>query len=153
ATGGGGGGGAQAQTKPSTISSIFDLINTQVSIPNANGQGSTNYPSPLNDSGQRAQLLPLLLDKVSTPQNTDLPPRINVNTAPAAVLYTIPGLQDADIQAILANRPSLSSTDAPDPTFQTIAWLITVANLSPTTVKNIEKYVTTRSQVYRFQVL
>src|SRR5262249_24390021 len=149
----GGGGGTQTQGQPTTISSLYDLVNSQVAIPNANRLVSTNYPSPLRDSGQLAQLLPLLLDKVSTTQNTDLTPRININTAPAPVLYALPGLQESDVQAILAHRPSLSSNEPPDPIFQTPAWLIAVASLSPTTVKNVEKYITTRSQVFSFQVL
>ena len=46
-------------------------------------------------------MLPLLLDKVTTCPATEIPARININTAPQAVLATLPGLQDADVQTIL----------------------------------------------------
>src|SRR5207253_1840692 len=85
---------------------------------------------------------------VSTPE---MPARINVNTAPQAVLLALPGLSDADVQMILDTRPSASSTDAPDPIFSTPAWLIVQANLTPSKLKTLERYITARSQVYRVQ--
>jgi hypothetical protein len=141
------------QGRPRSISSLYELINSSVAVPNSNGQGTTNYPSPLNNPSQLQTLLPTLLDEVTTTQSTELPARVNVNTAPAAVLATLPGLADADVQAILQHRPSLSSSDAPDQTYQTPAWLITVAGLTPTKMRALEKYVTTRAQVYRGQIL
>ena len=38
-------------------------------------------------------------------------------------------------------------------TFTTPAWLITQLNISPTVMDKLDKYITTKSQVYRFQVL
>jgi hypothetical protein len=80
--------------------------------------------------------------------------RINVNTAPSAVLLAlgqgVNGVQPTDIQNILSNRPVPGSTP-PDPIYQTTAWLLVRANLSPSTIKRLEPYITTRSQVYRFQ--
>src|SRR5262249_42667776 len=81
----------------------------------------------------------------------DLPPRINVNTAPQAVLAALPGLQTSDVQNIISKRPDPSSNEAPDPIFATPTWLITQAGLSPTTLKTLDKYITTRTQVYRLQ--
>jgi hypothetical protein len=37
--------------------------------------------------------------------------------------------------------------------YRSPAWLVTEANLPVSTVRSLEKYVTTRSQVYRVQVL
>jgi type II secretory pathway component PulK len=94
-----------------------------------------------------------LLDSTTTSRDAVIPARINVNTASQTVLACLPGLQDADVQAIIQNRPSLSSTDTPDPVFQSPAWLITQANLKPATLKTLEKYITARSSVYRVQSL
>ena len=94
-----------------------------------------------------------MLDETTTTLNTDLTPRINVNTASQTVLETIPGLQDGDIQNILSTRPDPTANQAPDPIFQTPAWLLTEGNLSEATLKAIAPYITARSQVYRFQVL
>jgi type II secretory pathway component PulK len=142
------GGGSRARA----ISSLFELINTTVSIPSSDPRGQpTRYPSPLNDRGAQQQLLPILFDKVTTLRSAEIPGRININTAPAAVLATLPGLSDTDVQNILSHRPSISGTDTPDPNFQTPAWLLTEANLTPTKLQALDKYVTTRSQVYRLQ--
>src|SRR5262249_5473304 len=80
-------------------------------------------------------------------------PRVNVNTAPKAVLLALPGLSDGDVQNILDHRPTPSSTQTPDPIYQTPAWLITEASFSPTTLRTLERYITGRSQVYRVQVI
>jgi DNA uptake protein ComE-like DNA-binding protein len=137
------------------ISSLYDLVNATVSITTGSGrtQRTVRYPSPLQDPSQQAQLLPILLDKTTTSQNAELPPRINVNTAPQVVLSALPGLADADVQAILSNRPQPSAGAAPDPIYQTPAWLITNANLSVSKLKTLEKYITARTQVYRVQSL
>ena len=59
-------------------------------------------------------------------------------------------LQQSDVQNILANRPTIY-TASTDPSYQTPAWLITKGVLTPATMKKLEKYITTRSQVYRVQ--
>jgi hypothetical protein len=51
----------------------------------------------------------------------------------------------------LSQRPDPSSSSAPDPIYQTPGWLISKASLSPTLVKELEQYITTRSQIYRLQ--
>lgn len=165
---------------PQSIASLFGLINTQVGItsgggsttmvqtsvtrgPNGSvvvsktatttGQQSTTktYACPLNDASQRATLLPLLLDKCTTQKATELPARVNVNTAPQAVLAALPGLQDTDVETILNTRPNAASTDAPDQTFQSLAWLMTEANLPAKTLQTLERYITARTSVYRVQ--
>ena len=165
--------------QPRSISSLFELINSQVSITSnqtvmtgsatIGGSGqmtirfttttTTNrsttqiYPSPLRDPSKLREMLPKLLDKVTTQRNAEIAGRVNVNTAPRAVLAALPGLTDGDVQTILSLRPSPSATEPPDPIFQTPAWLITEANLSPDTLRTLERYITTRTQVYRVQVV
>ncbi|HLN27027.1 MAG TPA: type II secretion system protein GspK [Gemmataceae bacterium] len=159
-----------------SISSVFQLINSSVNVPaggsttvttnvavSPNGQSASSttnsstttttisYPSPLNDPSQLGQLLPLLLDETTTSKKSELPPRINVNTASAAVLATLPGLTESDVQNIVQNQPNYSSGETPDPAYQTTAWLITIANLSTSKVQAVDSYITARSQVYRVQ--
>jgi type II secretory pathway component PulK len=144
----------QGQQQNTQIKSLFDLINSSVSVPSTDQGGqqqNITYPSPLNDPGQLQTLLPLVLDKLTTTQDTDLPGKVNVNTAPQAVLAAIPGLSETDVQNIIALRPDPSSSEAPDASFQTLAWLILEANLSPQTVQSMETYITARTQVYRVQ--
>jgi type II secretory pathway component PulK len=143
--------------KSQKISSLYDLIDAKVTIPGTGGSKGTTYNSPLsmNDTDSLNQLLPLLLDKTTTTKpGTIIPPRVNVATAPAAVLQALAQInQNFDVNAIVSNRPSLSSTDPPDPVYQTPAWLITKANFSVKTLKAIDKYINSRSQVYRVQAI
>jgi len=137
------------------VSSLFDLVNSSVTIPSDTPRAlPTILRSPMQDPGALRQLLPTLLDKTTRVNSSEIPARINVNTAPSAVLSAVlSGLQvsDTDAQSIIAHRPSMTSADTPDPIFQTPAWLITEANLTPATLKTLENYVTASSGVYRIQ--
>jgi type II secretory pathway component PulK len=120
---------------------------------NSSTPQATVYPSPLNDSSQLQQLLPLLLDKTTTVNAAELPPRVNVNTASSTVLQALPGLSDTDVQAVMQNRPDPSSGDVSDATFQTPAWLMLKANISANKMQTLDKYITASTQVYRVQAL
>ena len=148
--------------QPKSISSLYALIDSSVTVPvqqtqstgtNNSGPTSYTYPSPLSskDPGTSAQWMPLLLDKLTTVNASELPPRININTAPQEVLATLPGLSDSDIQTILNTRPDPSTPEPPDTIFSSTAWLITEARLSASQLQTLEKYITAKSQVYRVQ--
>ena len=155
------------------ISSVYDLVNASVNVPTGSGNSAKtiSLPSPLNDPGQLPTLLPLVLDETTTTLNTDLTPRININTAPQTVLNALEAvlggtaspsptgvsaaptdtsaqLTDEDIQMILQTRPDPSSDQSPDPSFQTPAWLVTQANFPVAKLKALEPYINdARSQV------
>lgn len=136
------------------LSSLFVLVGSEVLIP---GQGQGSRPmkvaSPLNDPAKARELLPLILEKLSTSADQDIPARINVNTAPRAVLAALPGVTEADVETIVSSRPDASSLFDPDPIYQTPAWLYTEANLSPQTLATLDRFVSARTQAYRIQVV
>jgi type II secretory pathway component PulK len=134
-----------------SIPSAFALINATVSVPGQSGQPTKIYTSPLADKSKVRDLLPALLDETTTVSQSDLPGRININTASDTVLRCLPGLSDQDIQMVIDRRPPTNTLDAPDPIYQTPAWLYTEAGLQPQTIQTLERYITTRSQVYRVQ--
>jgi len=152
-------------TKPAKnqIKSLYDLISGTVSIKTQTGNGknmttvTTVYKSPLNDPSQQATLLPMLFQTVTVFPATEIPARINVNTASLEVLTALTGVQGgittADVQAIVAAQPVYSSADPPDDSYLTPAWLITKANINPSKLSKMEPMITTRSQVYRVQSL
>jgi type II secretory pathway component PulK len=169
-------------TPKQSVPSLFTLVNAKVAItkqggaaPAAPGGGSTRgttgrggaggggvtitptvttvYSSPLANQGKLAQLLPILMDKCTTKNTPVISPRLNVNTAPMAALAALPGLTDTDVQAIQSVRPAPGSPDWADPTYQTPAWLLTEAKLTPAKLTALEKYVTAQTQVYRIQAL
>jgi type II secretory pathway component PulK len=133
----GGGGGARGTISMTTVTP------TTVTV----------YGSPLADQGKLAQLLPILLDKCTTRKETEIPPRLNVNTASLAALATLPGLTETDVEAIQGVRPPPGDASWTDPNFQTPAWLMTEAKLSPTKLQALERYVTTQTEVYRIQAI
>ncbi len=137
-----------------SISSLYSLVNAKVSIPSSDPNGQpTIYSSPLSDSSSIRQLFPTLYDKLTTQTNGELPGRVNVNTAPQAVLAALPGFSDSDVQAILNQRPDPNATQAPDAIFQTPAWLLTEANIPESTLQTVDRYITARTQVYRVQAV
>jgi DNA uptake protein ComE-like DNA-binding protein len=144
-----------ASRKLTKITSLYSLVTATVSVRVKTGgsERTISLPSPLQNASQQQQLLPVLLDETTTSPNAELPPRINVNTASQVVLSALPGLTDSDVQAILTNRPQLSAMTAPDPSFQTPAWLITSAGITIAKMKALENYITARTQVYRIQSL
>ncbi len=147
------------------IASLFDLVSAKVKAPGppqANGKPGTDklYASPLSDPNQQATLLPKLFQTTTVFAATEIPAHINVNTASQPILTALQGvtssggtsLTAADITAIVGAQPQYSgSSDAPDPMYQTPAWLITQAKIDPAKLSPLEKYITTRTQVYRVQ--
>jgi hypothetical protein len=140
-----------SQKPAKSITSLYELIGTSVTIPNKQ-KGTTHYACPLNDADTLTALLPLLLDKATTRKDPEIPARININTASLVVLTALPGLTQDELDSILEHRPNPLSTQPPA-IFRTPAWLITEANFPPTRLMQLEKYITTRSQSYRMQVL
>jgi type II secretory pathway component PulK len=137
-----------------SISSLYSLVNAKVSIPSSDPNGQpTIYSSPMSDPSSIRQLFPTLYDKLTTQTAGELPGRVNVNTAPQAVLAALPGFSDSDVQAILNHRPDPNATQAPDAIFQTPAWLLTEANISENTLQTVDRYITARTQVYRVQAV
>jgi DNA uptake protein ComE-like DNA-binding protein len=147
---------ANSSTRKLTqITSLYSLVTSSVAVRVTSGgtQRTITYQSPLQNTTQQQQLLPLLLDETTVSPNAELSPRINVNTASQVVLSTLPALTDTDVQAILTNRPQLSATTPPDPSYQTPAWLITNAGITIAKLKALENYITARTQIYRVQSL
>jgi len=146
-----------------TIKSLYELINATVSIPNTTNPRAapTVYKSPLSDPNQQADLLPKLFQTSTIFPGAEIPARINMNTAPMEVISTLVGvgtsatntLSTTDIQAIIAAQPTYSSGDAPQDIYQTPAWLVTQANITPAKLIPLEPLITAKTQVYRVQSL
>ncbi len=146
---------ASGRSQPRRIGSRFDLIEAEVYwTVTVEGRSRTlRCRSPMVDRGRLETLLPILLDKTTTQRETELPARINVLTAPEEVLACLPGMTDADVRSIVELRPALGSGEASNSRFQTTAWLLLDASLTIEKMKRLERYITTRAQVYRVQSL
>ena len=132
------------------VTSIASLAGTYLTVSAANGNNpATIYYSPLNSTDQMSQLLEPLLDKIATKEEVELIPRLNVNVAPREVIAGLPGLEAADVDAIMAARDGKSPADLGT----TGAWLISAAGLMPQKFQALEQYVTGTSMIYRAQVI
>ena len=137
------------------VNSIFDLAGSGVTVSYQDGRNkkSVTVPSPLSDPSVANDLLPQLFALLSTapdPESSEQieqPARLNVNTAPPAVLALIPDLEEADIQQILGNQPAEDDASGASP-----AWLFTKAQIAPSKLAKVEKYLTTRPTAVRVQV-
>jgi hypothetical protein len=140
-------------TSGRAINSIFDLINTAVVLQRntrTNPPQAVVYFSPLNDPERRTELLPMLLDKIATREAVEMVPRLNVNTASREALLGLPGLTETDVDNILAARESIIPFTVEA---MTGAWLLTSGALTVGKFRNLERYITGSSMVYRVEVV
>jgi type II secretory pathway component PulK len=143
---------AATGTSGKRIRSLMDLTNTQIALPRPPGTPNDvpDYVaySPLLDPTKLSQMLPALLNKTTTRQAVEMVPRINVNSAPREVLLAVPNLTEAEVDAILTARPNQVLTEVG--TVST-AWLVTSSALTTQKFKQVERYLTGSSMVYRAQ--
>ena len=114
-----------------------------------------NINSPLSSKGDKdtaRTILNLFLDKCSTSSDYELPARININTCPADVL-TAMGITETIVESLLQYRPTPDMDPTLIPYYKTPAWLVTEAGVDISIIKQFSPYITTYSQVYRFQVV
>lgn len=139
----------------SIIPTIWHLLYKKVTVQIRAGRNTRTIvlPSPFADPEKARELLPILFDRFTTRKSPDLTPRINITTASPTVLSMLPNLTEEDLAAIQAAQPSFENGSVPDPIYATPTWLYTEAGLSPRTLRSLDRYVSTRSQVYRFQVV
>lgn len=134
----------------SKVKTVLGLADTKVTLPVPKGApkdtAAKTVAGPLNDVAKRKELLPKLLDAVTTSEDFEMLPRLNVTTAPREVLLGLPGLTEAEVDAIISARGSLTAGDVATTTG---AWLVTAANLTPAKFAAIESMVTGKSMVYR----
>ncbi len=99
-------------------------------------------------SGISKDELPLVLEHF-TARSSDKPEPglINLNTASAAVLATIPGIDESLAESIVSSRTSLS----PDRR-RTTAWLVQEGTVTPEAFKSIAPHLTARSHQFHCRV-
>jgi len=84
--------------------------------------------------------MPAIMDRLTADPSPIQVGLINVNTAPREVLLTLPGLTEAEADAIVAARQALSADAKKTP-----AWLLMQGVVSPEKFAKIGKYITARS--------
>lgn len=95
-----------------------------------------------------ADMMPVLMDRLTTMNAPVIGGLINVNTAPAVVLGTLPGLTRQDAEAIVAQRAQMTGEDKKSP-----AWVLTTGVISPEKFAMISNLVTTRSIQFSLDII
>lgn len=124
------------------IDHAADLLDATSKVKDAQG---TEVAIP---SGISKDELPLVLEHFTArSSDTPEPGLINVNTASAAVLATIPGIDESLAESIVSSRTSIS----PDRR-RTIAWLVQEGTVTPELFKSIAPHLTARSHQFHCRV-
>jgi DNA uptake protein ComE-like DNA-binding protein len=119
-----------------------DVLEGSISVKDAQGNATTVA------SGIGKAELPLVLDAFTSDMDGRHDGLINVNTASAAVLATLPGVDLPLAETIVSTRTGLNPAKR-----STIAWLVQEGVVDSGKFKQIAPYLTARASQYRFQVL
>lgn len=138
--------------------SLWDLIDTSYvyRVPGMPRQQQIRSPLQSSNKETLRTNLNLLLDKCSTIADLELPARININTCSAdmfTALTSAANLPGTEAEKLIQYQPTADMDPNTIPYYKTPAWLITEAGLSPSMLKLINPFITTYSQVFRFQVV
>jgi type II secretory pathway component PulK len=110
-------------------------------------QATQNLGTPLSNP-ITVQDMVAICDRFTVSTDPIIPGLINVNTAPAAVLRTIPGLTEENVAAILSQREQLSGEDK-----ASIGWLVAYGALDAQTFALVSNLLTTRSIQFSADVI
>jgi hypothetical protein len=99
-------------------------------------------------AGVGEEELPAVLDLLSSTNATELFGLINVNTASATVLQTVPGIDESLAEALVSARSSVSEEDR-----RTTAWPFTESLVDAEEFKEIAPFLTARGFQYHFRVV
>ncbi len=118
----------------------------------ASGSGSGNSPafSNIGDlmkvSGFTPQVMAGVVDKIAVNNNPYRNDVVDINTAPAEVLATVPGMDMTLLNAILQYRSTGQA-------FQTLADLFTLPGITAAELQNTVGHLTAKCSTYRIRVL
>jgi hypothetical protein len=132
------------------IKSLWELIGSRCDV-TVNGTKQTlNSPWP-DDAGSLSSVLPTLIDTLSISGDEFLEGRININQARREILIGLPNMTESLADSILAAQQVDPETLA---TRTTTGWLYTEGLVSDIwAMRELDKYLTARGDVYRAQIL
>ncbi len=137
--------------------SPLQLIDATVSVPNPNGGGSSSsssktitLQSPFSSAAvANSDYLDRLLDEVTTISSNTVVGRIDVSEATPWVLKSVPGISDDTVNRIVEARQGDQAVEQA----RTVGWLVDKRVVGLETLKELEPFLTNRSDVYSTQSL
>lgn len=136
------------------IASMWVMFGATASV-SINGSTQTlKSPWPA-DPNQLKNVLPKLLDTLSTTNDEYLDGRININQARREILMGIPGLEEDLVEKIIqAQKLDANGQPSPDVIHQhnSTGWLYFEGLVDIPTMQTLDPYFTARGDVYRAQI-
>ena len=108
------------------------------------------YRRAKNNARMTPEEFDLIADELTTTNDRTLRGRINICTAPRAVLRTLDGLDESDIEKLLTARPAPGSSTSETPA---LAWVAEAIGADKAASARIGRWITTRSQQYTADIL
>jgi hypothetical protein len=144
-----------SQPAATNIESLYELIDAEIEA-EIEGVPET-LTSPWNSSsGDLITSLPELFQNFSTSSVEYIDGRININQARFEVLVGIPGMPEELAQIIMSQRP-IDEAGQPLPQMTemqaTTGWLLIQGFADVTTMRRLDRFITSRGDVYSVQVL
>jgi hypothetical protein len=131
------------------IKSLWELIGSRCDVTVNGVQTTLDSPWPA-DAGSLPSVLPTLVDALSTTSDEFIEGRININQARREVLIGLPNMTETLADAIVAGQqidPEAYSARA------TTGWLFTDGLVDIWGMREFDRYLTARGDVYRAQIL
>jgi len=135
------------------IHSLYDLIGAELATEETGAKLESPWTTDPNDM---RRYLPELLDALTTHAEPFIEGRININVAPREVLLAVPGMTERLADVIVASQPRRATADsvvAVDASRATTAWVLTEGHVDASTMRDLDRYITARGDVYRAQVI
>ncbi len=131
------------------IGSLYDLVGREVQVEIDGSQQTLTSPFTVENI---QEALPKLSQQFALSETTTVKGRVNVNEAPYEILVGIPGMTPEIAEAIVAGRvdgtgQALSET----PERRTTAWLVETGIVDLPTLRNLDKYLTARGDIFKVQ--
>ena len=137
--------GAKAQ-----LQSLYELIGAEVQV-TINGS-STILASPWQaDGGAMRGYLAQLFEVLTINPDRFIPGRININQARVETLMSIPGMNEQMAAAIVTQQRALLNSSDGVADMATTGWLFMYQIADLPTLVQLDKFITTRGDVYRVQ--
>lgn len=137
--------GAKAQ-----LQSLYELIGSEVQV-TINGS-STILASPWQANGGAMRgYLAQLFEVLTVNPDRFIPGRININQARLETLMSIPGMNEQMAAAIVTQQQSLLNSSDGVADMATTGWLFMHQLADLPTLVQLDKFITTRGDVYRVQ--
>ena len=130
------------------IESIFDLIGSSAA---ADGDRSTAESPWTDDPSDLRDYLPDFLDALTTYEGLSRDGRININSAPRELLLGVPGMTERLADTIIAAR--YRQVSGAFGFRATTAWLLTEGHVDVAKMRQLDRYITARGDVFSGQFI